>query len=224
MTLGAAGPISHLATRLPEGRLPEAWWWWYPAAPALLALALVAAARGSYRPAFAATVAALAAQHWSANWWNSAGFWSPDSLYYYATAPRNWPALLASLTLLPLLRAPRTPVTRPWIWPALAALAVAALTPNPINGWWDPPLLSLYALAALAAILAAPVDARIPVATSALLLVPALAQAALHLYFNQAGWPSDAPVISITPTLLLTTAAVITLAAGTIAGRRQARI
>jgi hypothetical protein len=134
--------------------------------------------------------------------------------------PQFWPALLASLALLRLLRAPRTPVTKPWAWPVLGALAVVALAPSPINGWLDAPLMSLCAFSALA-VVTAPIDARMPVVASALLLAPALAQATYVLCSRQAGWPSETSMIAI---LMLTAVMVTTLAAGTIAGRRQARV
>ncbi len=217
MTLWAGGPISFLVTMLSDGPYkPDAWW--FIVIPALLTIALFAAAWGSYRLAFAVTILTVAAQLWSANWWNDS-LWSVYSLQS-AIVPRFWPALLASLVLLGLLRAPRTPVAKPWAWPVLEALAVIALTPNPINGWSDAPLMSLYAFAALA-VITAPVDARIPIIASVLLLAPALAQATYHFYFKKAGWELG---ISITTSLILTAVMVIALAAGTIAARRQARM
>ncbi|MEU5942506.1 hypothetical protein ABZ807_25770 [Micromonospora sp. NPDC047548] len=216
MTLWAGSPISFLVTMLSEGPYkPDTWWYMHIAIPALLTIALFAAAWGSYRLAFAATILTVAAQLWSAN----PSLWSVYSLQS-AIVPKFWPALLASLALLGLLRAPRTPVTRPWAWPVLGALAVVALTPSPINGWSDAPLMSLYAFAALA-VITAPIDARMPIVASVLLLAPALAQATFELYFKQAGWELET---SITTILILTAVMVITLAAGTIAGRRQARM
>ncbi|SIN22367.1 hypothetical protein [Micromonospora cremea] len=219
MTLWAGGPISFLVTTLSEGAYkPDDWW--FIVIPALLTIALFAAAWGSYRMAIAAAISTVVAQHWSANWWDqSSWFWSVHSLQY-AIVPKCWPALLASLALLRLLRAPRTPVTKPWTWPVLGALAVVVLTPSPINGWSDAPLMSLYAFAALA-VITAPIDARMPIVASVLLLAPALAQAAYQLHFKQAGWELGT---SITTILILTAVMVITLAAGTIAARRQARM
>ncbi|GAA4569606.1 hypothetical protein GCM10023176_26570 [Micromonospora coerulea] len=219
LTLWAGGPISFLVTMLSEGPYkPDTWW--FIVIPALLTIALLAAAWGSYPLAFAAAILTVAAQHLSANWGDqSYWFWSVYSLQY-AIVPKCWPALLASLTLLRLLRAPRTPVSKPWTWPVLGALAVVALTASPINGWSDAPLMSLYAFAALA-VITAPIDARMPIVASVLLLAPALAQATYQLYFKQAGWELE---ISITTILILTAVMVITLAAGTITGRRQARM
>ncbi|WP_406072884.1 hypothetical protein [Micromonospora sp. NBC_01638] len=217
MTLWAGGPIAYLVTMLSEGPY-NVGAWWFIVIPALLTIALFAAAWGSYRLAFAAAILTVVAQHLSANWWTPS-LWSLEGLQG-AIGPRFWPALLASLALLRLLRAPRTPVTKPWAWPVLGALAVVALTPSPINGWSDAPLMSLYAFAALA-VITAPIDARMPIVASVLLLVPALAQATYQLYFKQAGWELE---ISITTILILTAVMVITLAAGTIAGRRQARM
>ncbi|MEH0937896.1 hypothetical protein [Micromonospora psammae] len=219
MTLWAGGPISFLVTMLSEGPYkPDTWW--FIVIPALLTIALFAAAWGSYRLASAAAILTLVAHHWSANWWDQTSwFWSIHSLQH-AIVPKSWPALLASLALLRLLRAPRTPVTKPWAWPVLGALAVVALTPSPINGWSDAPLMSLYAFAALA-VITAPIDARMPIVATVLLLVPALAQATYQLYFKQAGWELGT---SITTILILAAVMVITLAAGTIAGRRQARM
>ncbi|MFG2008970.1 hypothetical protein ACGFNF_07835 [Micromonospora sp. NPDC048868] len=219
MTLWAGGPISFLVSTLSDGPYkPDTWWFMLIVIPTVLAIALFATAWGSYRLAFAATILAVAAQLWSASWF-AQSLWLVFSLQG-SIVPRFWPALLASLALLPLLRAPRTPVTKPWAWPVLGALAVVALTPSPINGWSDAPLMSLYAFAALA-VIAAPIDARMPIVASVLLLAPALAQATYQLYFKQAGWELD---ISITTILILTAVMVITLAAGTIAGRRQARM
>jgi hypothetical protein len=219
LTLWAGGPISFLLTTLSEG-LSNPGRSWFIVIPALLTIALLAAACGSYRLAFAATILTVAAQHWSANGGDqSFWFWSVYDLQY-AMVPQPWPALLASLALLLLVRAPRTPVARPWAWPILGALAVVALTPSPINGWSEAPLMSLCAFAALA-VITAPVDARMPIVASALLLAPALAQATYLLCYQQAGWPPD---ISITAILILAAVMVITIAAGTIAGRRQARM
>ncbi|MEU9507584.1 hypothetical protein AB0D32_15035 [Micromonospora sp. NPDC048170] len=219
MTLWAGGPVSFLVTMLSDGPYkPDAWWFMFIVIPALLTIALFATAWGSYRLALAATILTVAAQLWSANWFTQS-LWSVFSLQG-AIVPKFWPALLASLALLLLLRAPRTPVTRPWAWPVLGALAVVVLTPSPINGWSDAPLMSLYAFAALA-VITAPIDARMPIVASVLLLAPALAQATYQLFFEQAGWE---PEISITTISILTAVMVITLAAGTIAGRRQARM
>ncbi|MFG2165852.1 hypothetical protein [Micromonospora chersina] len=216
MTLWAAGPISFSAIVLADHAYrPDAWW--FMAVPALLAIALFAAARGSYRLAFAAAISTVVAQYWSENWWDqSSSLWSAHSLQG-AIVPKFWPAVLASLALLPLLRAPRAPVTRPWAWPVLAALAIAALTPNPINGWSDAPVMSLYAFAALA-VITAPIDARMPIVASALLLAPASALASYELYFHGAGWELGT---SVTTILILAAVMVITLAAGAIAGRRH---
>ncbi|MGR6322488.1 hypothetical protein Q2K19_13165 [Micromonospora soli] len=217
MTLWAGGPISFLLTMLSEGPY-NVDTWWFIVIPALLTIALFAAAWGSYRLAFAGAISTVVAQHWSANWWDqSSWFWSAHSLQY-AIVPKCWPALLASLALLPLLRAPRAPVAKPWAWPVLGALAVVVLTPSPINGWSDAPLMSLYAFAALA-VITAPVDARMPIVASVLLLAPALAQATYELYFHRAGWELGT---SVTTILILAAVMAITLAAGTIAGRRHA--
>ncbi|MGW1058267.1 hypothetical protein [Micromonospora rubida] len=219
MTFWAGGPISFLVTTLSEGPYNPGTWW-FDVIPALLTIALFAAAWGSYRLAFAATILTVAAQHGTANGWNISFWFSSVYDLQDAMVPQFWPALLASLALLPLLRAPRTPVTKPWAWPVLGALAVVALAPSPINGWSDAPLMSLCAFAALA-VITAPIDARMPIVASVLLLAPALAQATYLLCSKQAGWPLE---ISITAILVLTAVMVTTLAAGTIAGRRQARM
>ncbi|GAB3341912.1 hypothetical protein RMN56_14785 [Micromonospora halotolerans] len=217
LTLWAGGPISFLVTVPSEGPY-NLGTWWFIIIPALLVIALFAAAWGSYRLAFGAAISTVVAQHLSANWWTES-LWSIDGLQG-AISPRFWPALLASLALLPLLRAARTPVGKPWAWPVLAALAVVALTPSPINGWSDAPLMSLYAFAALA-VITAPIDARMPIVASALLLVPALQNATYELYFRQAGWELGTTGTTI---LVLAAVMVITLAAGTVTGRRQARM
>ncbi|MFG3600508.1 hypothetical protein [Micromonospora chersina] len=219
LTQRAGGPLGVLVTMLSEGPYnPGAWW--FIVIPALLTIALFAAAWGSYRLAFAAAILTVAAQHLSANGWDLSFWFSSVYDLQDAMLPDFWPALLASLALLRLLRAPRTPVARPWAWPVLGALAVVALAPSPLNGWLDAPLMSLCAFAALA-VITAPIDARMPIVASVLLLAPALAQATYLLGSRQAGWPLD---ISITAILVLAAVMVITLAAGTIAGRRQARI
>ncbi|MFF4812282.1 hypothetical protein ACFY03_29140 [Micromonospora chersina] len=219
LTLWAGGPISFLVTMLSEGPyIPGVSW--FLVIPALLTIALFAAARGSYRLAFAATMLTVVVQHRSANVGNYSGWFLSVYDLQYAMVPQPWPALLASVALLLLLRAPRTPVTRPWTWPALGALAALALAPSPINGWSDAPLMSLCAFAALA-VITAPVDARMPIVASALLLAPALAQATYLACSTQAGWPLET---SMTAALILTAVLVITLAVSTIAGRRQARM
>ncbi|MGV9807694.1 hypothetical protein [Micromonospora chersina] len=218
LTLWAGGPISFVVTMLSEGPYNPGGSW-FLVIPALLTIALFAAARGSYRLAFAATMLTVVAQHRSANVGNYSGWFLSVYDLQYAMVPQPWPALLASLALLLLLRAPRTPVTRPWTWPALGALAAVALAPSPINGWSDAPLMSLCAFAALA-VITAPVDARMPIVASALLLAPALAQATYLACSTQAGWPLET---SMTAALILTAVLVITLAASTVAGRRQAR-
>ncbi|MET7803911.1 hypothetical protein [Micromonospora chersina] len=217
LTLWAGGPISFLVTMLSEGPYNPGRSW-FIVIPALLTIALFAAAWGSYRLAFAATMLTVVAQHRSANGGNYSGWFLSVYDLQYAMVPEPWPALLASLALLLLLRAPRTPVNRPWTWPALGALAAVALAPSPINDWSDAPLMSLCAFAALA-VITAPVDARMPIVASVLLLAPALAQATYLLCSEQAGWPLETPVTAI---LILAAVMVITLAAGTIAGRRQA--
>ncbi|MFC4018306.1 hypothetical protein ACFOW4_10130 [Micromonospora sp. GCM10011542] len=219
LTLRGDGPISYLLTMLSEGPYKPGTWW-FIVIPALLTIALFAAAWGSYRLALAATIVTVAVQHGSTNGWDLSYWFSSVYDLQDAMVPQFWPALLASPALLLLLRAPRTPVTRPWTWPVLGAVAAVALAPSPINGWSEAPLMSLCAFAALA-VITAPIDARMPIVASALLLAPALAQATYLLGSKQAGWEVE---VSITAILVLAAVMVITLAAGTIAGRRQARM
>jgi hypothetical protein len=219
LTFWAGGPIGFVLTMLSEGPYDPGTLW-FLVIPALLTIALFAAAWGGYRLAFAAAILSVAVQHGQANGWDPSFWFSSVYDLQDAMVPQFWPALLASLALLPLLRAPRTPVTRPWAWPVLGALTAVIVAPSPINGWLDAPLMSLCAFAALA-VITAPIDARMPIVASALLLAPASAQATYLFCSKQAGWPLE---ISITAILVLAAAMVITLAAGTIAGRRQARM
>ncbi|MEU8155222.1 hypothetical protein AB0B94_16285 [Micromonospora sp. NPDC048986] len=218
LTFWSGGLVSFLLTTLSEGPYNPGSWW-FVVIPVLLTIALFAAALGGYRLACAAAILTVAAQHWTSNGWGLS-FWI-SSVYDLqdAMVPQFWAALLASLALLRLIRAPRTPVIRPWTWPVLGVAAVA-LAPSPINGWWDAPLVSLCALAALA-VIAAPIDARIPIVASTILLAPALAQVTDLLCSRRAGWPLETSLSAI---LILTAITVITLAAATIAGRRQARM
>ncbi|MFG1653261.1 hypothetical protein ACGFIE_25360 [Micromonospora sp. NPDC049275] len=218
LTFWGGGPVSFLVTTLSEGPYnPQSWW--FMVIPALLTIALFAAARGGYRLASVAAIVTVAVQHGVANGWDPWFWFSSVYALQDLMVPQFWPALLASLALLLLIRAPRTPVTRPWMWPALGVAALV-LAPSPINGWWDAPLLSMCALAAVA-VVAAPVDARIPIVASALLLAPALAQATYLLCSTRAGWPLE---VSLSAILILAAITVITLATATIAGRRQARM
>ncbi|MET8833270.1 hypothetical protein ABZV78_05060 [Micromonospora sp. NPDC004540] len=219
LTLWAGGPISLLVTVLSEGPYNPGTWW-FIVIPALLTIALFAAAWGFYRLAIAAAILTVAAQHGSANGWDPSFWFSSVYDLQDAMVPQFWPALLASLALLRLLRAPRTPVTKPWTWPVLGAAAALLLAPSPINGWSDAPLMSLCAFAALA-VITAPIDARMPIVALVLLLAPALAQATYLLCSQQAGWEME---VSITAILILAAVMVITLAASAIAGRRQARL
>jgi hypothetical protein len=188
----------------------------------LPAIALVAAAWSRYRPAFGVAVLAVAAQHWQASrtGFPSAAVWSVESLQSN-NGPEFWSALLACLALLPLLRACRTPVRTPWVWPILGALAVLTSTPNPLNGWSDAPTMSLYVFAALA-IIAAPIDARMPIIAFALLLTPALVSINYHLSYREylardLRWEA-------TSLFILSAFMAATLAAGMVTSRRQARI
>ncbi|MFI5837980.1 hypothetical protein ACIA5A_30350 [Micromonospora sp. NPDC051300] len=218
LTYSGGGPVSFLMTALSEG-LYNPGSWWYIVVPTLLTIALFAAAWGGYRLAFAGAILTVVVQHSVANAWELSAWLSSVYDLQDAMVPQFWPALLASLALLRLIRAPRTSNTRPGIWPVLGVAAVA-LAASPINFWWDAPLVSMCALAALA-VVAAPVDARIPIVASALLLAPALAQVTHVLLSRRAGWPVET---SLSATLILAAITVITFAAATIAGRRQARM
>lgn len=186
---------------------------WTLVVPTMLAIAVLTAAWGHYKLAFGAVILAVLTHHWEAN--QFVPHWSADSLWYM-TDSRFWSLLLPMLTLLSLFRAPRRAVTRPWVWPLFGALTVAALTPNPINNWSDTPTMSLYAFAVLA-IIAAPIDARMPIVAFALLLVPALARTTYHLRFFAIN-------TSVTAILILAVLMATTLATGMIASRRQARM
>jgi hypothetical protein len=190
---------------------------WVVVELAMLVIAVLTTAWGRYRPALGATTLAVLTALWGMKPWASA---SRAEELWYMSDKLLWSLLLPLLTLLPLLRSPRRAVSRPWIWPLLGALAVAALTPNPINDWSDAPTMSLYAFAVLA-IVAAPIDARMPIVAFTLLLIPALTRATYHVLFI-----GKAPVMSIsgTPLLILAGLMAATLAASTIASRRQAHL
>ncbi|MGC4815188.1 hypothetical protein ACLQ29_32150 [Micromonospora sp. DT228] len=191
---------------------------WLLVGPMPAAIALFAAAGGAYRPAFVMSVLTVVVQCWPIIL--RTPDWSAESFSYMWNS-QYWPALLTSLALLPLLRAPRTPVKRPWVWPLLGVLAVVTLTANPLNGWLDAPTMSLYAFAVLA-VIAAPIDARMPIVAFALLLVPALARIVYNaLFFESAARNFH---ISATTILILVVLMAATLTAATIASRRQARL
>ncbi|GIG88011.1 hypothetical protein [Plantactinospora endophytica] len=208
-------PISWLAALSSEHPYPILPW--HVVMPTTLAIAILMTAWGRYRSAFGAMVVAVLTSLWEVKPWSSPG---RAEYFWYGSDTLVWSLLLPLLALLPLLRAPRRAVTRPWIWPLLGVLAVAASTPNPINGWSDAPTMSLYAFALLA-VVAAPIDARMPAVAFTLLLVPALTRATFHVLIV-----GKAPVLSIsgTPLLILVGLMAATLAAGMIAGRRQARV
>ncbi|MFC6019705.1 hypothetical protein ACFP2T_26295 [Plantactinospora solaniradicis] len=190
---------------------------WVVVVLTMLAIAVLTTAWGRYKLALGAMVLAVLTSLWGVRPWASTS--RAEELWYMSDI-LLWSLLLPLLTLLPLLRAPRRAVTKPWIWLLLGALAVAALTPNPINDWSGVPTMSLYAFAVLA-IIAAPIDARVPIVAFTLLLIPALTRATYHVLCI-----GNAPVMSIsgTPLLILTGLMAATLAASTIASRRQARM
>lgn len=217
LTLAAVAPVADLAQigyGAPAGIVDV----WGVAIAAALAVALLATAWGAYRVAFVAAVVTVGAQHAHAG--VSAGTW-PADIVRNAGDSRLWPVLLAALALLPLLRAPRTRVTRPWVWLVPTVLAIVAFTPSPLNDWSDARTMSLYAFAAVA-LLAAPIDTRAPIAAFALLLVPASARISYHL-LHTASAAHDLRV-SAAPIATLAALLAATLAAATVTSRRHARM
>jgi len=149
--------------------------------PALLLLALAAAAWARYHLALALTIGAFGAEIWysAANdLWRAVEPWAGiDAVLglraglYLAMQLSTWVCLLGVLTMVPLLRARRSRVARPWTWLVGAAMTIAAVTPNPLNGWVDRFTLPVIMAAGLvAALVGAALDVRISIAASAVLL------------------------------------------------------
>ncbi|WP_030489565.1 hypothetical protein [Micromonospora chokoriensis] len=185
----------------------------------VLTIGLTAAAWGKYRVAFGAVSTALAGQYWLMN--PSGPVLSVDAIWP-AMDVRFLSPLLASLALLPLLRAPRASVAKPWIWLILGSLAVFVLAPNPLTGGHPAPvLMSLYVFAALA-IVAAPIDPRMPIVAFALILPSALALTVAHLL--KATALSETLYAPLSTTLILAAIMAATLTASTLTSRRHLRI
>lgn len=147
----------------------------------MLLLALAAAAWARYRLALAITIGAFGAEIWysAANdLWYAVGPWTGiDAVLglraglYLAMQLSTWACLLAVLTMVPLLRARQSRVARPWTWLVGAAMTMAVMTPNPLNGWVDRFTLPVIVAAGLvAAFVGAALDVRISIAASAVLL------------------------------------------------------
>lgn len=186
-------------------------------------VALVAAAWSRYRLAFAVTVVAAGAQLcfatlrrtlpapqgqpdvvlqfgpkevFSERW---EAFQSLDGLLA-ALDVRFWAPMLAAVALLPLLRAPRTFVARPWTWLVVTLVAVITLSPNAFASGIGLPSPAVIYLAIVAILVGAAVDVRVPIVASALLLVSALSASAYELLrWRRSVWELE----SVTVTVLL---------------------
>ncbi|MFC5921919.1 hypothetical protein [Micromonospora vulcania] len=161
--------------------------------PALLLLALAAAAWARYRLALAMTIGAFGAEIWYAvanDPWYLEPWTGLDTLLGVRTGlylPMQfpmWACVMAALTMLPLLRARQSRAARPWIWLVVVAMTITVVTPNPLNGWVDQLTLPVIVAAGLvAALVGAALDARISIAASAVLLaliLPMLASKQNH--------------------------------------------
>lgn len=141
--------------------VPMASQWGYPLALLLTAGALVLLASGRPLPALPVVVAGAVAQLWAQSWmpswpWGGLGFGQPVA-----------PLPLAAVLILPLLRwrPPRAP--RPWRW--LLAVPVGVLVlPTSFDASF--PSDRLFVLVLLGALAWAALDARVPIALSAVLL------------------------------------------------------
>ncbi|MEN3611479.1 hypothetical protein AAH979_18195 [Plantactinospora sp. ZYX-F-223] len=199
--------------------------------PALLLLALAAAAWARYRFALAVTVSAFIADHWYpvahnqlyVEQWTGAevsGGSRPEAVLHLALDFSTWACVLAVLTMLPLLSTRQAQVRRPWIWLVVAAVVVAIVTPNPLNGWDSGFGQAVIVVAWLtAAIMGAPFDVRLSVVASGLLPVPILGVLARELM----GWKQDAWGVG-NQTLLLAAMIgmlAVTLTVSRVATRRQ---
>ncbi|WP_433532897.1 hypothetical protein ACQPYA_13355 [Micromonospora sp. CA-263727] len=162
--------------------------------PAMLLFALAAAAWARYRLALATTIAAFGAEIWYAttnNLWIAVEPWpglgaapAIQTGLYLAMLPTTWTCLLAVLAMMPLRRAPRSRVARPWIWLVGAALTMAVLTPGPLNDWAGRLTMPVIVAAGLVAALVGALDVRISIASSAVLLALTLPM----LAYEPANW------------------------------------
>ncbi|GIJ30014.1 hypothetical protein Vqi01_51760 [Micromonospora qiuiae] len=163
--------------------------------PALLLLALAAAAWAHYRLALAMTIGAFGAEIWHSaanDLWHSVEPWAGlDAVLglrtglYLAMQPSTWVCLLAALAMVPLLRARQPRVMRPWAWLVGTAMTIAVMTPNPLNGWAERFTLPVIVAAGLAAALVgAALDVRVSIAASAVLLALILPM----LAYEPANW------------------------------------
>ncbi|MBE1492020.1 hypothetical protein [Plantactinospora soyae] len=152
-----------------------------PVTPALLLLALIAAAWARYRIALAITIGAFGAEIWYSAayelWYMvgpSAGYEAVSGLrtgLYLIMQISTWTCMLAALTMVPLLRARQPRATRPWTWLLGATMVIAVITPNPLNGWAERFTLTVIVGAGLvAALVGAAFDVRISIVASVVLL------------------------------------------------------
>jgi hypothetical protein len=198
--------------------------------PAIWLFALAAAAWARYRLALAMTISAFVADLWYSVVHNQlyveqwTGVEVSGSILqvvvHQAVDFPTWACVLAALTMLPLLGTRQPRVTRPWTWLVCAAVAVAIMTPNPLNGWaggFDQTVIVTVWL--MAAVVGAAFDARMSIVASVLLLVPILGVLAYELV----RWKRDAWWLE-NQTLLLAAMVgmlAVTLTVSRMATRRQ---
>jgi hypothetical protein len=150
-----------------RGRLSMAGQWGHPLTLLLVAAGLVLLAAGRPAPSLALTLAAVAAQQWADSWmW--AGSWMPPwpwGEFMFHQPVTQLP--LAAALLVPLLwrRPPTTP--RPWRW-LLTIPAGVVVLPTTFDVSF--PSDQLFVLLLVAALAWCVIDARVPVALSAVLL------------------------------------------------------
>lgn len=171
--------------------------------PALLLLALAAAVWARYRLALPITIGAFGWEIWYsaandlryavepwARYDDALGF---RTGLYLIMQISTWVCLLALLTMVPLLRARQPRATRPWTWLLGATMTIAAITPNPLNGWADGLTLPVIMAAGLvAALVGAAFDVRVSIAASAVLLTLMLPMLAYQpTNWTLYGWNSN---------------------------------
>ncbi|MEO3743039.1 hypothetical protein [Plantactinospora sp. B5E13] len=177
--------------------------------PVMWLLALAAAAWARYRLAFAATIGALVidlsqavvhnrlyVEQWTGTEVSGTVL---QVVVHRALDASTWAAVLAVLAMLPLLATGQPRVARPWTWLVGAAVVVAVMTPNPLNGWAGGFGQTVIVAAWLVAVVVgAALDVRVSIVASVLLLVPILTTLAYELVRRQrdaAWWLGDQGVL-----------------------------
>jgi hypothetical protein len=173
--------------------VPLSFEWGYPLTLLLAAGALVLLAAGRPVPALALAVGGVAAQLWAYSWS------VPGMVPWGLTSAHMWPLPLAAALLVLLAWRRPAAAPRPWRW--LLALPVGVLVlPTSFDASF--PSDQLFVLVLLGALVWSVVDARVPVALSAVLLAYAgadLAAGVLQFGGNLfVGPPVAIPLTSMT--------------------------